>query len=141
MAGRFVHVRRVEFADTDMAGIMHFSALFRFMESAEHAFLRSLGFSVTLNDIDPDLGLPRVHAEADFRRPFRFEDEIEIELKVREKGRKALFYDFTMRRCGDPERTVGAVGSLTVVCVRRDAEGGMAAVELPRSLAEKIEAD
>src|SRR3954454_25408688 len=28
--------RLVEFADTDMAGIMHFSAFFRFMEAAEH---------------------------------------------------------------------------------------------------------
>ncbi|MEL7264077.1 MAG: hypothetical protein AAFP69_04590, partial [Planctomycetota bacterium] len=38
--------RRVEFRDTDAAGIVHFSAFFPFMETAEHAFLRSLGLSV-----------------------------------------------------------------------------------------------
>ena len=135
----FIYTRRVEFADTDMAGIMHFSSIFRFMESAEHAFFRSLGYSVTLNDIDPALGLPRVRAEADFRRPFRFEDEIEIELTVRERRRKSLTYGFELRKVGDPERFVSAVGSITVVCVRRNEEGKMASHELPAELADRIE--
>ena len=32
--------RRVEFSETDAAGIVHFSNFFRYMEGAEHAFLR-----------------------------------------------------------------------------------------------------
>ena len=118
---------------------MHFSSIFRFMESAEHAFFRSLGYSVTLNEIDPALGLPRVRAEADFRRPFRFEDEVEIELTVREKRRKSLTYGFQLRKVGDPERFVAAVGSITVVCVRRGDDGKMASHELPKELADRIE--
>ena len=47
MSYEFQITRRVEFSETDLAGIMHFSNFFRFMESAEHAFWRSLGFSVT----------------------------------------------------------------------------------------------
>ena len=43
--------QRVEFADTDMAGIVHFSNFFRYMERAEHEFLRSLGLSV--HDVTP----------------------------------------------------------------------------------------
>ena len=46
MSYEFQITRRVEFSETDLAGIMHFSNFFRFMESAEHAFFRSLGFSV-----------------------------------------------------------------------------------------------
>ena len=42
----FTTTRRVEFGDTDMAGIMHFANFFRFMEAAEPDFLRSLGLSV-----------------------------------------------------------------------------------------------
>ena len=136
---QFTYIRRVEFADTDMAGIMHFSAIFRFMESAEHAFFRSLGYSVTLKDLDSSLGLPRVRAEADFRRPFRFEDEVEIELTVLEKRAKLLRYGFKLRKVGDPERFVAAEGSITAVCVRRNADGKLAAHELPAELAEKIE--
>ena len=44
MAYEFKQTRRVEFSDTDMAGIMHFSNFFHFMEATEAAFLRSLGF-------------------------------------------------------------------------------------------------
>jgi len=135
----FTYIRRVEFADTDMAGIMHFSAIFRFMESAEHAFFRSLGYSVTLKDLDSSLGLPRVRAEADFRRPFRFEDEVEIELTVLEKRAKLLRYGFKLRKVGDPERFVAAEGSITAVCVRRNADGKLASYELPAELAEKID--
>ena len=137
----FVYIRRVEFADTDMAGIMHFSSIFRFMESAEHAFFRSLGYSVTLNEIDPTLGLPRVRAEANFRRPFRFEDEIEIEFRVKEMRSKSLTYGFVLRKVGDSERFVAAEGSITVVCVKRNESGKMASHELPSELRDKIKAD
>ena len=46
MAYEFRILRRVEFSETDMAGIVHYSNFFRYMESAEHAFFRSLGLSV-----------------------------------------------------------------------------------------------
>ena len=39
----FRTTRRVELADTDMAGIVHFANFFRFMESAEVDFLRASG--------------------------------------------------------------------------------------------------
>ena len=138
MASRFVHRRRVEFSDTDMAGIMHFTNLIRFMEMTEHAFLRSLGHSVTLREIDPALGLPRVHVEADFLRPFHFEDEIEIELIVKARTGKSLTYGFALRRIGDPGRRIGATGTMTVVCVRRDADGVMRSCDLPPVLADRI---
>ena len=38
--------RRVEFRDTDAAGIVHFSAFFFWMESAEHELLRAAGVDV-----------------------------------------------------------------------------------------------
>ncbi len=111
------------------------------MESAEHAFLRSLGHSVILSDSNPVMGFPRVRAEADFRRPFRFEDEIEIELRVREKREKSLTYGFALRKAGDSSREVRAVGLMTVVCVCQGEDGEMAAAELPSVLAQKIEVD
>ena len=39
----FTTTRRVEFGDTDMAGIMHFANFFRFMEVAETDFLAVTG--------------------------------------------------------------------------------------------------
>ena len=41
----FRATRRIEFCDTDMAGMVHFSNFFRFMEFAEQEFLRARGLS------------------------------------------------------------------------------------------------
>ena len=41
--------RRVEFHETDSAGIVHFSNFFRYMEAAEVEFLNSLGLSVAIS--------------------------------------------------------------------------------------------
>jgi len=136
MTSEFKMTRRVEFCETDMAGIMHFANFFRFMESTEHAFYRSLGFSVTLAKEGGFKGLPRVHASCDFRAPLRCEDEVEVHLLVREKKSKALTYDFIFRKAGAEV----ARGALTVVCVEFDpATRSMKAVPLPAALAEKIE--
>src|SRR4249920_3378107 len=98
MAHEFKAQRRVEFSDTDMAGIMHYSNFFRFMETAEHGFYRSLGFSVVMLETNPHLVWPRVHAECDYKKPLRFEDMVEIHLLVSEKRSKAINFVFRFRK-------------------------------------------
>ena len=87
MSYEFQITRRVEFFETDLAGIMHFSNFFRFMEAAEYAFFRSLGFSVTRSHNGLALCLPRVHAECDYAAPLCFDDEVQVRLLVERKGR------------------------------------------------------
>ena len=132
MAHEFKIVRRVEFSETDMAGIVHYSNFFRYMEYAEHAFYRSLGFSVMTNAPEMPVGWPRVHAECDYLKPLRFEDEVEIHLLVSEKRSKVMSYQFRFRKVGAPEEI--ARGKLTVVCVTRDAHGQMKSVPIPKSI-------
>jgi len=139
MAYEFIATRRVEFGDTDMAGIMHYANFFRFMETAEHGFYRSLGFSVAMHETDPRLGWPRVHAECDYRKPLRFEDLVEIHLLVSEKKSKALSYVFRFRKLNDDPPSEVARGALTIVCVAHQPDGKMAAVPIPPEIAEKIE--
>ena len=73
MAALFRTTRRVEFADTDMAGIVHFANFFRFMESAEVEFLRTRGLSVALTWEGEKIGFPRVSASCDYFHPARFD--------------------------------------------------------------------
>lgn len=108
----FTTSRRVEFHDTDMAGIMHFTAYFRFMEVAEHALLRSLAISVIAEDSPEQLSWPRIAATCEYRSPARFNDELEIEAVVERVGGKSVTYRFVFR-CGDREL---AVGHMTSVC-------------------------
>ena len=140
MAYEYRIVREVEFYHTDMAGIMHFSNFYRFMEAAEHAFFRSLGLSIHTTDPEP-LGWPRVHADCDFSYPLRFEDSVEVRLLVREKREKSLVYWFTFRKVsGELQREV-ARGTLAVACVKRDsATGRLRGVPIPKEIADRIEA-
>ncbi len=139
MAFEHKAVHRVEFADTDMVGIVHFSNFFHYMEVAEHSFFRSLGFSIAMRNIDPLVGLPRVHAECDYKQPLHFEDEIEIHLLVSEKKSRSLSYAFRFRRLNPSPVVEVARGMITVVCVKKNPDGKMAATNIPKEIADKIE--
>src|SRR5579864_5824350 len=139
MAFEFKAVRRVEFSDTDAAGIVHYSNFFRYMETAEHGFFRALGHSVVMDKFDPPVGWPRVHAECEYRQPLRFEDEVEIHLLVSEKKSKSLSYVFKFRKLNGPAPVEVARGSLTVVCVTRGPDGKLSAATIPKPFADKIE--
>ena len=138
MVYEFKARRRVEFSDTDMAGIMHFSNFFRFMETAEHGFFRSLGFSIFDKERLPRVGWPRVHASCDYHRPLRFEDEVEIHLLVVEKRSKAITYEIRFNKLGGPEPEEVARGRLTVVCVSHAADGAMRATTIPEEIESRI---
>jgi len=139
MPYEFKATRRVEFSETDMAGIMHYSNFFRFMETAEHGFYRSLGFSVVMPETNPRLGWPRVHAECDYKQPLRFDDEVEIHLLVKEKRSKSLSYLFRFKKLGEPVSMEVARGLLTIVCVSHFPDGTMKAVPIPPEIADRIE--
>jgi acyl-CoA thioester hydrolase len=70
MSSEFRYQRRVQFAETDLAGIVHFSTMFRYMEEAEHALWRSCG--LTIAERGSSLGWPRLNAALEFRHPLRF---------------------------------------------------------------------
>jgi len=139
MPYEFKAVRRVEFSETDMAGIVHYSNFFRYMETAEHAFFRSLGFSIVTEQVDPPVGWPRVHASCDYKQPLRFEDEVEIHMLVSEKRSKSLTYTFKFRKLNSADNAEIARGKLTVVCVTHDGQGKMGATNIPAYLADLIE--
>src|SRR5260370_28907824 len=86
--------RRIEFSDTDMAGLIHFSNYFRYMESAEIEMLRSLGVSVTMAWEGEHISFPRVAASCEFVRPVRFEDVVDIVVTVGKLGRTSVTYGF-----------------------------------------------
>lgn len=135
MAYEFKVTRRVEFSETDMAGIVHFANFFRYMEFAEHAFFRSLGRSIVMGDV----GFPRVHAHCDYHKPLRFEDVIEIHLLVAEKRSKVLTYIFKFGKQTAEGLIEVARGKLTVVCVAHKADGSMTSTHIPAELAAQIE--
>ncbi len=127
--------RRVEFCDTDMAGIVHFANFFRYMEFAEVEFLRSLGLSVTGRNEAEHIGLPRVAASCDYLRPARFEDVLDIEVSMLKIGRKSVTYGFEFFKQGEAI----ARGQVTSVSCRVSNDKQMESVELPEVMRRKLE--
>ena len=127
--------RRVEWADTDMAGIVHFARFFVFMETAEHRFREALGFPLGADSSNgASLGWPRVSANCDYKSPLRFGDEVEI-VEPGGRGRHQLT---DLRRHLPPRLgRVVAEGRMTSVCCRLEPE--LRPVAIPEAMAEAIE--
>ncbi len=127
--------RRVEFADTDLAGIVHFSRFFVFMETAEHELLRSLGHEVHRRWQGHEIGWPRVNATCRYSTAARFADVLDIVVRVVRKGERSMTYGFEFEREGE---TI-AVGETTAVCCRLDDPGGPRSTPIPADIADRLE--
>jgi YbgC/YbaW family acyl-CoA thioester hydrolase len=128
--------RRIEFADTDMAGIVHFANFFRFMEAAEVEFLRSRGLSVVMEWEGRKISFPRVGASCDYLRPLHFEDVVEVAVGLKRLGRKSVTYEF--------EFVLGleivARGQLSSVCCLVSSGQKIESIEIPESIRGRLEA-
>ncbi|HSF99895.1 MAG TPA: thioesterase family protein [Vicinamibacterales bacterium] len=131
MPGReFRYSRRVQFAETDLVGVVHFSWYFRYMEEAEHALWREAGLCVVPED--SDVRFPRVSASIDFHAPLRFEDVFEVHVRIESMTQRSIRYTHTITCDG----TVAATGSMTAVCVRTRPE--MQAIDIPEHIARRF---
>jgi YbgC/YbaW family acyl-CoA thioester hydrolase len=133
LASEYRLKRRVQFYETDAAGIVHFSWFFRYMEEAEHALWREAGLSIF--PPSAEVGWPRVAASFDYRRPLRFEDEFDIWIGIVEITVKNIRYACRITR----DNTLIASGSLTIACVRTDAGGVMKSAPIPPEIAARFQ--
>jgi 4-hydroxybenzoyl-CoA thioesterase/acyl-CoA thioester hydrolase len=134
MSEPFLTTRRVEFCHTDAAGIAHFAAFFEFMEQAEHELLRSRNLSVFMNDDQGIISWPRVAAKCEFQSAARFEDVLEIEVRIGRLGEKSITYAFAFA-C---EGTNVARGELTAVCCRMTDQAPPQSITIPAWFREKL---
>ena len=124
--------RRVQFHETDTAGIVHFSWFYRYMEEAEHALWRAAGLSIA--PPDAEVGFPRVAASFDFHRPLRFEDEFEVRIRIAAIGARSIRYAAHVTK----EGAAIATGSLTVACVARQAGAPLRSTAIPPKIAGRF---
>jgi len=105
----FLWTGRVRYVDTDASQRIHYTALFRFFEAAEHEFLREIGHFYD----DPNAVWPRVHAECDISGALVFDDEISIEVRVNRVGNSSWELGFRALKsdveCGK--------GKVVIVCM------------------------
>ena len=75
----------VAWHDTDASGRIHFTAAFRWAEVAEAGLFCAAG-------IDPAtlIDFPRRHVEAEYLRPLRFGDELDVAIGTEAIGRTSI---------------------------------------------------
>jgi acyl-CoA thioester hydrolase len=118
---------------------VHFANFHRMMENTEHAFFRSLGFSIHGDYDGVHIGWPRVSTACDFFKPLRFEDVVEIQLIVIEVRNRAIRYGFRFWKDEGGERLEVARGMVSTVCASVDKKAGViAAVPIPEVIRAKI---
>ncbi len=131
----FQTTRRVEFCDTDMAGIVHFANFFRYMEAAEHELFRSLDLKIAGKFPDGlEYGWPRVSATCSYHAPARYEDVLDIQITIVKRTDRSLTTSYEFARDGQ----FLALGEMkTVFCVF-PAGAPMQSAPMPPEIAAKL---
>jgi YbgC/YbaW family acyl-CoA thioester hydrolase len=131
--------RRVEFSETDMAGLVHFSNFFRYAETAERDFFEAAGLDLIHSKPGELVGWPRARAEFKFSAPLRFGDTMDIHLAVKAvKDRGIDFQIRIYRRNPDGTRTQAAKGHLTTILAALADDGELQSIPLPARIRERI---
>ena len=128
----FRYTRRVQFAETDMAGIVHFAEFFRFMEEAEHALWRAAG--LTIAKAHEDIGWPRVSTRFDFKAPLHFEDEFDVYVTMGKATRSTITWECRVMR---GETLIGE-GSSTTVHVDKKPGEALKSKPIPAAILDSL---
>ena len=102
-----ISVIRVRYAETDKMGVVYYANYFVWFEVARADLLRSLGW--TYREMEhAGVTLPVIEAQCEYRKPARYDDEIE----VRTKGRmlSPIRMEFTYELVLRSDRSVVAQG-------------------------------
>ena len=124
--------RRVEFAETDAAGMVHFSVFFRYMEEAEHAAWRAAGLDIF--ERHQEQSWPRISARFDFKAPLRFQDEFEVRTEMGAVTRSTIQWAHVLMR----GKTVIGNGTVTAVCVKKNPDGTMKSAPIPEEIVSRL---
>lgn len=127
----FRYRRRVQFAETDLVGVVHFSWIARYMEEAEHALWREAGLSIA--PAGAKVLYPRVALSIDFKAPLVFEDEFEVHVRVESISARAIRYAHTVTRGA----TVIATGTMTAACVE-NGPPPLRGADIPEAVKQRL---
>lgn len=106
----------IAFADTDASGWMHFPNIFKYVEAAEHACLRSRGVLVFDR---AEGGWPRVKVGCEYKRPFLAGDPYEVLLEISNIGASSITWEFQILNAAGETAAFGSMTNVRVNHVGR----------------------
>jgi acyl-CoA thioester hydrolase len=121
---------RVGFSDTDAQGVVYYGRYMPYFDLARTEYHRHLG-RVHLGDVDFAMRAVTV----DYVAGARFDDLLEVFVRVERVGTTSITYDHAAYRTEDD--VLMATAKATLVCIALDERR---AVPVPRAFREQIEA-
>ncbi len=85
---------KISFGEIDYASIVYYPNFFDYFQRTEEAFMEHIGFPYPYLIGELGIGFPIVHVEADFKRPVRYGDSIDINLEVAQLGSHSVTFAF-----------------------------------------------
>ena len=118
-----------------MAGLVHFSNFFKYMETAERDFFELCGVDLINTCPGEIVGWPRAKVDCKFTAPLRFGETIDIHLAVKSLKDRSIKYQFRIfRRNPDGSRTQAAKGHMTTVFTKLGEAGALKSMPLPDNI-------
>ncbi|WP_041695787.1 acyl-CoA thioesterase [Alicyclobacillus acidocaldarius] len=90
---------RVQWGETDAAGIVFYPNYFRWFDTATHEYFRMIGLSIRELQ-KKGVITPILSASCEFENPLYYDDEIVITSEITEVRNKTIRIDHTVRRAG-----------------------------------------
>ena len=132
--------RQVEFVETDMAGIVHYSNYLRWVEAAESALFQKWHQPLIELTEHYAQGWPRVRVNCDYKVPVYFQDTVRIHLFILETKVKAIEYGFSIHKLGPDQPVLAARGKMTTVHVRREPlTAPMQSIAIPQAILDQLQ--
>ena len=121
---------RLSFYDCDPAGIIFYASLLKIAHSAYEKFLREISPERNFF-FDKELVLPIIHCEANYHKPLKAFDEIDIEITVKEVRSNSFELNYTF----EVSDVLHADAQTIHVCVSKQT---FKKINLPENLKQKL---
>ena len=105
---------RIYYEDTDAGGVVYYANYLKYMERARTEWLRRLGFEQDELRHRHDVLFIVHHVSLDYLKPARFNDLLEVSVRIQRRGRASLDLAQEVRR---PPGEVLCSGMVRIVCV------------------------
>ncbi len=125
---------KIRFGDIDRAGIVYYPRFMHYFHIALEEFFPG-ELDIEYHDFIDNhrIGLPTVHLESDFSKPFSYGDEIEVEVTVQNFGNSSITFGYRVFKKGGTRPHI--VGHTITVCINMDT---FEKIEIPDWLRSRL---
>ncbi len=116
MTAPFAWPARIYWEDTDAGGVVYYANYLKFLERARTEWLRSIGIEQGRLASEAGLVFAVVRVEADYRRPARYDDLLQVTCSVAGHTRTSVTFAQQVFR-GEVDGELLLSGTIRVACL------------------------